>query len=107
MLPNSISGILTGVILQVARAVRIERVNVAQDLTKVLQGLGGARDPGAKDGDGPTTATDLAGGNKVTPLIAPGAAKLRIGYALPANNTPRTGTRRCRRRHRHSSPPVS
>src|SRR5207302_1153787 len=64
----------------------LKRVNVAQDLTKVLQGLGGARDPGAKDGDGPTTATDLAGGNKVTPLIAPGAAKVRIGYALPANN---------------------
>jgi hypothetical protein len=74
----------------------LKRVNVAQDLTKVLQGLGGARDPGAKGTEELTAAIDIPGGNKTIPSLRPGSVKLRSGYALPGS-TPRRSARR--RRH--------
>jgi hypothetical protein len=74
----------------------LKRVNVAQDLTKVIVGLGGVRDPGAKPSR--TPVAELAAGNKVIPTLSPGSAKLRSGYALPAARPPGSQGRRRRRR---------
>ena len=74
----------------------LKRVNVAHDLTKVLQGLGGVRDPGAKPGEG-QRGTAEAAFNKANPSLQPGAAKVRTGYALPAAPPPASGARRRRR----------
>jgi hypothetical protein len=79
----------------------LQRVNVAHDLTDVLQGMGGVRDPGGKPGKGPTRPV-LTAGSKVIPTILPGASKLRSGYALPAARPRGSGTRR-RKRVRQTS----
>jgi hypothetical protein len=71
----------------------LQRVNVAHDLTEVLQGMGGVRDPGGKPGKGPARPV-LTAGTKVIPTIQPGASKLRSGYALPAAQPPARRTRR-------------
>jgi hypothetical protein len=75
----------------------LKRVNVVTDLTEVLKNLGGVRDPGGKGGEHETGGAEEVGGNKVNPLVAPGAVKVRNGYALPANNHPRPNGRRRRR----------
>jgi hypothetical protein len=74
----------------------LKRVNVAHDLTKVIQNLGGVRDPGAKRGENTTVAD--AGDNKTNPSMQPGNIKLRPGQALPAHRTTPTRTRRRRRK---------
>ena len=76
----------------------LKRANVAHDLSKVLQSMGGARDPLAKPGEQQTAHEDPLGGNKVTPTVQPGQAKVRTGYALPANPAPAPRGRRRRRR---------
>jgi hypothetical protein len=64
----------------------LKRVNVAQDLTKVLQNLGGARDPGAP-ADSPTRNAQLSQGEiKEEPNVAPGRVKTRTGYKTPAKS---------------------
>jgi hypothetical protein len=75
----------------------LKRVNVAHDLTKVLNDLGGVRDPGGKEKK-PASAGPLTAGNKVIPTIQPGASKVRSGYALPAGQPPAARTRRRRPR---------
>jgi hypothetical protein len=72
----------------------LKRVNVAQDLTKALANLGGARDPGAKPGEHHPSEEDVLCGNKVNPSVQPGQVKVRGGYALPAGNQPPRRTRR-------------
>jgi hypothetical protein len=74
----------------------LKRVNVAHDLTKVIQNLGGVRDPGAKPGENTNVAD--AGDNKTHPSTQPGNLKLRPGQALPAQRTQPTRTRRRRRK---------
>jgi hypothetical protein len=74
----------------------LKRVNVAVDLTKALQGLGGVRDPGGKPVQ--RQAVALTAEIKVIPTGQPGMAKLRSGYALPADRTGRPRGRRRRRK---------
>jgi hypothetical protein len=76
----------------------LKRVNVAHDLTRVLQGLGGVRDPGAKPGNSLAVTADATAATKVNPTLQPGAAKVRAGYAMPVNNQPNGRARRRRRR---------
>jgi hypothetical protein len=79
----------------------LQRVNVAHDLTEVLQGMGGVRDPGGKPGKAPTRAAVTAE-TKVIPTIRPGASKLRSDYALPPGQPPATRTRRRKKAGRSS-----
>jgi hypothetical protein len=62
----------------------LKRANVAQDLTKVLQGLGGARDPGAPPGTPNSSHTVSQSEIKDEPDVAPGRVKTRTGYKAPA-----------------------
>ncbi len=78
----------------------LKRVNVAQDLTKALANLGGARDPGAKPGEHQPSQEDLLCGNKINPSVQPGMAKVRSGYALPPGSQPPRRTRRRQKRAR-------
>ena len=50
----------------------LKRLNVAHDLTKVLQSMGGARDPLAKPGEQQTAQNDPLGSHKQVPSVAPG-----------------------------------
>jgi hypothetical protein len=61
----------------------LKQVNVAQDLTKVLQGLGGARDPGAPPGTPTHSLNTSLSEIKDEPDVAPGRVKTRTGYKTP------------------------
>jgi hypothetical protein len=65
----------------------LKRVNVAGDLTKVLQGLGGARDPGAPPGTQSHISYDSQSEIKDEPDVAPGRVKTRTGYKTPAKTS--------------------
>lgn len=62
----------------------LKRVNVAQDLTKVLKDLGGARDPGALPGNRTPMTLEAHAEIKEEPNVAPGRVKTRTGYKAPA-----------------------
>jgi hypothetical protein len=63
----------------------LKRVNVAHDLTKLLTGLGGARDPGAPPGARSHVANYSLSEIKDEPDIAPGRIKTRTGYKTPSS----------------------
>jgi hypothetical protein len=65
----------------------LQRVNVAGDLTKVLQGLGGARDPGALPGTQSHISSESQSEIKDEPDVAPGRVKTRTGYKTPAKTS--------------------
>ena len=66
----------------------LKRANVAVDLTKILQSLGGGDDPGGIPGqEQPTTDFSSFSGIKPIPVLLAGMAKSRFAYA-PAPNVP-------------------
>jgi hypothetical protein len=66
----------------------LKRANVAVDLTKILQSLGGARDPGGLPGqEQTTTAFGSFSGIKPIPVLLAGMAKSRFAFA-PAPTLP-------------------